>query len=79
MVITPLFISTVTAKGQATIPIEVRKVLDVRSGDKVRFEVKNGKVTVSKLTPFDLAYHEALSSTLIEWASPEDEEAYNDL
>jgi AbrB family looped-hinge helix DNA binding protein len=31
--------STVTSKGQITIPRDVRKVLGIESGDKVRFNV----------------------------------------
>jgi hypothetical protein len=30
-------------------------------------------------SPFDAAYHAAVSETLEEWASPEDEEAFRDL
>jgi antitoxin PrlF len=32
----------VTSKGQITIPVEVRRSLGVKAGDKVRFERKNG-------------------------------------
>jgi antitoxin PrlF len=36
--------STVTSKGQITIPIEVRKALKLKAGDKVNFfEAENGK------------------------------------
>jgi AbrB family looped-hinge helix DNA binding protein len=30
--------ATITSKGQVTIPLEVRKVLGVRAGDKLMFE-----------------------------------------
>jgi antitoxin PrlF len=37
--------STVTSKGQITIPRDVRKLLGIESGDKVRFNVDDdGKV-----------------------------------
>lgn len=37
--------STVTSKGQITIPRDVRKALGIESGDKVRFNVDDeGKV-----------------------------------
>jgi len=32
----------VTSKGQVTIPVEVRKALGVKAGDKLRFEVQDG-------------------------------------
>jgi AbrB family looped-hinge helix DNA binding protein len=32
----------VTSKGQVTIPVEVRKALGVKSGDRLRFEAQEG-------------------------------------
>lgn len=72
-------ISTITSKGQATIPVGVRNELDLLPGDKIGFEIINHKVVVVKIQSFDLEYHKALSATLSEWESPEDDEAYNDL
>jgi AbrB family looped-hinge helix DNA binding protein len=43
--------SRVTQKGQVTIPAAVRKMLDVKTGDEVVFEVKQGDVILSKRTP----------------------------
>jgi AbrB family looped-hinge helix DNA binding protein len=36
--------STVTSKGQVTIPMTVRRALGIRQGSKVAFTVDNGKV-----------------------------------
>lgn len=72
-------ITTLTTKYQATIPAEVRKELDLHSGDKIGFEIVRGKVRIVKVPPFDLEYHKALESTLSEWDSKEDDEAYDDL
>lgn len=71
--------SGVTTKGQATIPAEIRKKLDLHPGDKVGFKVKNDEVIVYKIKPFDYEHHQALAKTLSEWDSKEDEEAYRDL
>lgn len=71
--------STLTSKGQATIPAEVRHILHLAPGDKIAFEIIDNKAVISKIEPFDLHYHETLSKTLSEWESPEDDEAYNDL
>lgn len=71
--------STLTSKGQATIPVEIRHLLHLNPGDKISFEVVSHKVVISKIEPFDYRYHAALSKTLSEWESPEDDEAYNDL
>lgn len=72
-------LSTLTQKGQATIPLEIRKKLDLRPGDKIIFEVKDGDVVVKKISAFDYEYHRTLSKTLSEWSSKEDEDAYDDL
>lgn len=71
--------STLTSKGQATIPAEIRKALNLHAGDVVGFEIKNHKAIITKIAPFDRKYHSALVSTLSEWSSSSDDEAYNDL
>ena len=38
----PTLYATVTSKGQVTIPVEVRRRLGVKAGDKLRFESHNG-------------------------------------
>lgn len=35
---------TVTSKGQVTIPGELRRALNIKSGDKVAFELVNGEI-----------------------------------
>lgn len=66
-------------KGQTTIPAPIRKILSLSSGDEVLFEVKEDTVTLRKAQPVDILHLKALQSTLSEWDSPEDNEAYNDL
>lgn len=68
-----------SSKGQVTIPKPARKALKVSAGDVVSFEIVDDAVTVRKVEPFDAAFHRALSVTLDEWNSPEDEEAFGDL
>ena len=72
-------ITTLTSKYQATIPSDVRDLLDLHAGDKISFEKNHGKIYIVKISPFDLAYHQALKSTLSERDSAEDDEAYRDL
>jgi AbrB family looped-hinge helix DNA binding protein len=73
-------VSKVTSKGQTTIPKEVRDRLHVAAGDALVYELQeNGAVMVRKARSFDTAWHAALSDTLEEWSSPEDDEAYRDL
>jgi AbrB family looped-hinge helix DNA binding protein len=39
-----IYDSTLTSKGQTTIPVEVREALDLKPGDKIRYIVNGGKV-----------------------------------
>ena len=38
------YVRTVTGKGQVTIPVEIRRLLEVSPGDQVLFRVKGGTV-----------------------------------
>ncbi len=73
-----MFASTLTSKGHLTIPSEVRDALGLKPGDKISFELSGHKAIMTKIEPFDAAYHLVLSNTLSEWSSPEDDEAYNE-
>lgn len=39
-------VARVTTKGQVTIPIEIRKLMNIKEGDKIIFFEENGKVYV---------------------------------
>lgn len=71
--------SKVTSKGQITIPAEVRKQLQIETGDVLAYELVKGGVQLRKVQAVDAEWHAALSQTLAEWNSPEDEEAFRDL
>lgn len=43
--------STITSKGQTTVPKEVRDALDVGPGDKLTWEVRGGKVAITTERP----------------------------
>ncbi|MDE3045778.1 MAG: AbrB/MazE/SpoVT family DNA-binding domain-containing protein [Verrucomicrobiota bacterium] len=69
-----------TSKYQATIPKEIREHLHLESGDQVLYELlPDDTVVVRKTSPLDLEYTQALSETMNEWKSEEDEQAYKDL
>lgn len=38
--------STVTSKGQTTIPGEIRQALHIKPGDKLAYEVEGNRVTI---------------------------------
>lgn len=48
--------STLTAKGQTTLPKDVRKVLGLQPGDKLRYILLDGEVRILRARPvLDLA------------------------
>ena len=47
----PVFRSTVTSKGQITIPIEVRRNLGLRQGDQVEFETGKADTVIRPIRP----------------------------
>ncbi len=74
------YAAKLTSKYQATIPKEVRKQLHLESGDQIVYELlQDGTVIVRKSSPLDLEYLRALNTTLNEWESDEDEQAYKNL
>lgn len=74
-----MYASKLTQKYQTTIPAEIRKKLDLKSGDLVGFAYINGQVILKKIDLLDLAFSHALEETLEEWSSKVDQEAYSGL
>ena len=75
-----LAVAKITAKGQTTIPQEVRAALKVSPGDLIAWEVgADGTATVRRVQPMDIEYMRAVEGTLTEWAGAADEEAYGGL
>ena len=72
-------VSRISSKGQVTIPAKIRKAIGIEPGDMVGYELQGKSVKLKRIEPFDAAYHAAVSGTLEEWNSAEDEEAFNDL
>jgi AbrB family looped-hinge helix DNA binding protein len=72
-------LSKLTSKGQTTIPREVRDKLALKPGDLIAFEMQGDAVQIRKVEPLDIGYLRAVQTTLSEWESPEDAEAYDDL
>lgn len=71
--------SRLSSKGQVTIPRPVRDRIGVKPGDTISYEMEGNVVTIKRVEPFDVAFHSALSMTLDEWTTKEDEEAFRDL
>jgi antitoxin PrlF len=73
-------IAKITAKGQTTIPADIRAALHVGPGDLLAWDLlDDGVAQVRRVQPLDLEYLRAVEGTLTEWASAADEDAYRDL
>lgn len=53
--------STVTKKGQTTIPGKIRKALRIKPGDKLEYEIAGDRVTI-RVHPGTMALKGALAS-----------------
>jgi antitoxin PrlF len=71
--------SRLTQKYQATIPLEIRRLLNVTQGDTLAFDLHEGHVVVRKQQPLDKTYARQVEAGLTEWASDIDDEDYHDL
>ena len=67
--------STMTSKGQVTIPAEVRRAMDVDAGDKVLFELRSdGLITVRRSRYSTAASLAGAAGSLSGRPAPSDEE-----
>jgi bifunctional DNA-binding transcriptional regulator/antitoxin component of YhaV-PrlF toxin-antitoxin module len=75
-----LAIAKITAKGQTTIPQDIRAAMKVAPGDLIAWDVgPDGVATVRRVQPMDVEYLRAIEGTLSEWNGAADEEAYRGL
>lgn len=71
--------SKMTSKYQATIPEAVRKLLHLKSGDSVAFDIEGTDIRIRKARMTDIVFIQSLEGSLGEWNSAEDDEAYGEL
>ena len=75
-----MHISKLSSKSQITLPKKIRESAGLRPGDVVAYEVQQkGIIEIKRIDPFDVAFHAALSKTMDEWTTPQDEAAFRDL
>ena len=63
-------LSSVTRRGQATIPADIRRSAGIAPGDKVRFALVDGHITLEKLRDVDQVWNKAQSAMMCEWEDP---------
>jgi len=74
-----MLVSKISSKGQITVPRQVREAIGVDYGDTIGYEIQDEFVVLRRVEPLDAAFHSAVSRTLTEWTTPEDDEAFRDL
>jgi len=67
-------ISTVTQKGQTTIPSQIRKLLNINPGDSIGYIVEGSSVKIRKIEEIDMEWASAVQDTLSEWGGSEDDD-----
>jgi antitoxin PrlF len=75
-------VTRLTSKHQTTIPVEVRRALDLEAGDRVEFQVEGNTVTLRKAEARlsdDLVFRLVQAHAMRDWDTPEDDEAFRDL
>ena len=69
----------ITARGQTTIPKNIREAVGLHEGDVIAFEIEGDRLVVHKVIPGRDEYLHGLGEVMGEWLSPEDEEAWRDI
>lgn len=72
-------LARLTARGQTTIPKRIREAADLRQGDLLAFDLIGKELRVRKVPQASDEYLRAVTETLEEWNSREDELAWRDL
>jgi antitoxin PrlF len=70
-------LSSVTSKGQTTIPADIRREAGIKPGDKVLFSFTDGRISIEKAKEIDDLWNASQSQMMGEWRNP-DEDVYND-
>lgn len=74
-----MLLSKLSSKGQVTIPREIREAIRLKPGDMLTYELRDDIVMIRRVEPFDVRFHAAVSETLDEWTTAEDDQAFRDL
>lgn len=68
--------SRISSKAQTTVPQAVRNALGLREGDELAYDIRDGRVTLTKAR---VSVQDDPFATFGEWDSEADRRAYADL
>ena len=75
-----MYTGKLTSKYQTTIPADIREKLNLHSGDRIGFEIRDDTVVLKKMPQADYEYLKSLEYSLSsEWSSEDDNKAYDAL
>ena len=67
--------SALTSKGQVTLPVELRRALGLKAGDRIIYEPDGPRAyRIRKADKIDVAWSRSLESTLSEWQGNADDD-----
>jgi len=67
--------SALTSKGQVTLPVELRRKLGLRAGDRIVYEPDGPRAyRLRKADKIDIAWSRSIESTLSEWQDDLDDD-----
>ena len=66
--------SSMSVKGQTTIPSKVRDYMNISPGDTISYIMENNEVKIQKVKDIDLEWASAVEGTLNEWKGTEDDD-----
>ena len=67
-------ISTISTKGQTTIPSAIRNFLRINPGDSIGYIIDGDEVKIKKVEEIDIEWAKAIEMTLSEWSGSEDDD-----
>lgn len=74
-----MYIAKISARGQTTIPLSIRKAAVLHPGDILAFAIKGDHVIVRNVTCPAEGYLKGIEKSLNDWDSPEDDVAWDAL
>lgn len=70
-----LIVSSITSKGQTTVPLKIRQLLGVNEGDELKYEIISPNVVqIKKLSQSEKLWANAMEQTLTEWMDSTDDD-----